>query len=121
MIKTISIPPKGSTVFSPTLFVANGSYFKKISVEDILYLKAAKDYTMVITSSEKYLSSLGISYLEEKLDPWIFKRVHRSFIVNLSHVSELHKEFGKTYLVMKNGLELNVGRCYGSNLKQLLI
>lgn len=121
MTESFTIQTAPEMNYSPTLFVSTGTCFKKVAVTDIIYLKAAKDYTLIYTEAEKYLSSWGIGYLEDKLNPQLFKRVHRSFIVNLGHVNELHREFGKTYLVMKGGVELNVGRCYGESLKQLLI
>ncbi len=110
-----------AAIYSPTLFVADGASYKKINVEDIIYIKAARDYSLIYTTTGEYLSSFGISFIEERLDPLRFCRVHRSFIVNLDYVTELCRESGKTYLILKNGCEVNIGRYYMGSIKQLII
>jgi LytTR family transcriptional regulator, CO-responsive transcriptional regulator RcoM len=70
-----------------------------IEVQDTLRLESNDHYTWIVTSSGRYLSNLSLSDLEERLDPTVFFRCHRSHIVNLRHVSEIERDGDSLYLV----------------------
>jgi two-component system LytT family response regulator len=59
--------------------------------------------------------------LEDKLDPTIFQRVHRSTIVNLDRVSKvcshMNSEF---YLQLNNGSSVKMSRSYKDKVKHFL-
>lgn len=103
------------------IMIEHQKRFRNIAVQDILYLKANGDYTEIFTKDMSYLSSFGISAVSQKFDPNKFVRIHRSIIVNISCVRELYRDIGKTFLVLDNGLEFNVGRSYLSAIKNLII
>ncbi|WP_299248130.1 LytTR family DNA-binding domain-containing protein [uncultured Aquimarina sp.] len=91
-----------------------------IAVEEIIRVEAYGDYSKLITIEGTYLSNFGISILEEKLDPSIFIRVHRSSIINLNKVKELNK-YTKTYdIVMHNQDVVRVSRGYMDNIKKIM-
>jgi len=46
-----------------------------------------------------YLSNLSLSDLEDRLDPAMFFRCHRSHIVNLRHVTEIERDGDSLHLV----------------------
>lgn len=60
----------------------------KVELGQIIYIEGLKDYVKVwLTGKEKPLLSLiSLKALEEKLPASRFMRVHRSFIVSLSHI-----------------------------------
>ena len=66
-----------------------------IAVGDIIWIEAYGDYSKLHTTTSTFVSNYGISGLEEKLNPKSFLRVHRSSIINLDKVKELHK-YGKS-------------------------
>lgn len=56
-----------------------------IRCRDVYYIEGVRNYTYVHTSIARFLSRLTLGVLEQKkIDG--FKRVHRSFIVNMTHV-----------------------------------
>jgi two-component system LytT family response regulator len=114
-----NIPANGA--YPERMMVETGKRFRNIDVADIIYLKAERDYTGIYTASGTFLSSFGISNIAKRFDPNRFIRVHRSFIVNIFHVKELYRDISKTFLVMDNGEEINVGRNYLSEVKKLII
>jgi two-component system, LytTR family, response regulator len=103
------------------IMVEHQKRFKNISVHDIMYLKADGDYTGIYTEKMSFLSSFGISVIAQKFDPTKFVRIHRSVIINLDYVRELYRDIGKTYLVLHNGLEFNVGRSYLPAIRSFIV
>jgi two-component system, LytTR family, response regulator len=78
---------------------------------EIIYLEADENYTtLYLVGGKKYVSSKGIKAFEEKLDTHMFFRIHKSFIINISHHL---KEFNRTegnVAVMSNGAQVPVSR-----------
>lgn len=109
----------GSNYYEKIL-LENGSKMISIHINDIAYLEAEKDYTRVFTSGKTYLSNFGIGMLEQKLNPSLFIRIHRSHIVNINHIHEVYKENGDTYLVLKNEVLLKVSKSYTENIKKIM-
>ncbi|SHI61811.1 LytR/AlgR family response regulator transcription factor [Aquimarina spongiae] len=91
-----------------------------VAVDEIIRVEAYGDYSKLITNNGTYLSNFGISVLEEKLDPSVFIRVHRSSIINIHNVKELIK-YTKSYdVVMQNDDVVRVSRGYMDNIKKLM-
>ena len=91
-----------------------------VAVDEIIRVEAYGDYSKLITNKGTHLSNFGISVLEEKLDPSVFIRVHRSSIINIHNVKELIK-YTKSYdVVMQNDDVVRVSRGYMDNIKKLM-
>ena len=91
-----------------------------ISLDNVIRIEAFGDYSKLVTKDNTYVSNYGISTLEEKLNSSVFIRVHRSSIINLNAVKELHK-YSKSYdVTMKNGDVVRVSRGYMENIKKLM-
>jgi len=110
----------------------NGSYTKRIvfksrgrilflPVAEIRWIAAEENYVRLRTASESHLLRETMSHLTEKLDPEMFLRVHRSFIVNLQYVKEVRtgKE-GESAVLMADGQRIGVSRGYRSRIQDLL-
>lgn len=92
-----------------------------IKCEDIIWIEAYGDYSKIHTASQVYLSNFGISDLEEKLNPRLFLRVHRSSIINMEKVKELNK-YGKSYdVTMDSGEIVRVSRGYMDVIKKITL
>ncbi len=51
-----------------------------------------KDYILITTVSGKFITHMTMTYLADLLPDDQFRRVHRSFIINLAHVTVWGKE-----------------------------
>lgn len=67
-----------------------------LNVGDIYHVVAKDDYSYIYTDGERYLSTLSLADLENKLGAQGFFRVHRRFLVNLAHVQEVAPMYGGT-------------------------
>ncbi len=88
-----------------------------LPVSDIRWISAEENYVRISTQGETHLLRETMAHLEEKLDPEMFLRVHRSSIVNLQHVKEVRTEGDGDYaVVLVNGEKLTMSRGYRSRI-----
>lgn len=92
-----------------------------IPTDQIVQIKAEGNYARLTTNDGSYLSSYGISKLEEKLNPQQFIRVHRSTIINITSVKEVYTYPSSYEVVMKNGDVVKVSRSYLDNIRKLIV
>ncbi|WP_405330226.1 LytR/AlgR family response regulator transcription factor [Leeuwenhoekiella sp. LLG6367-2.1] len=69
--------------------IKSGYDLNKVKLSDILYIESESEYVMFYLKNRKILSYLSLKKLENTLPSHSFMRVHRSFIVNINHVSGL--------------------------------
>lgn len=103
-----------------TVLVECGSKLITIALKDVIFMEADKDYTWMHTASKSYLSNFGISQLEKRLAKAQFLRIHRSYLININHIKEVHKEGASAQLITSNNCTINVSRTYMPALKQLI-
>ena len=68
------------------IFIKTGYEHIRIATDDILYIKSDADYTELMLSHKKHLSSEPLRNWLEILDPQQFARVHKSYIVNTARI-----------------------------------
>lgn len=101
-------------ILRDSFFIKSGSKLLKVKVEDILWIGLAQDrYCDVVTAERRYQVRASLNQLEEKLDPQMFIRIHRSTIVNLNAINGLD-EADMTIEVV--GTELPLGSVYKNDL-----
>ncbi|MEI4801862.1 LytR/AlgR family response regulator transcription factor [Bacillus sp. NPDC077411] len=92
-----------------------------VNIEDIVYAGLLDGKVIVKTICDTYVTNDTLAILEKKLPQVNFLRVHRSFIVNVNHISEIQPWFNSTYnLIMKEDSKVPVSRTYAKELKKLL-
>lgn len=92
-----------------------------VPMQEIDWLEADANYVRVHAGQETHIVREKIGDLEAKLDPQVFLRVHRSFIVNVDRIRELVPCDGSGYIVvLRGGKEVPCGRTYHPNLHRLL-
>jgi two-component system LytT family response regulator len=75
------------------------------------WIEAADDYVQLHAGAETHLVRERLSDLEDRLDPEQFARIHRSTIVNIERVRELHPLFrGDSIVVLEGGTRLRLSR-----------
>ncbi len=76
-------------ILSDRIFVRNREKMIKIMVADILYMEADRNYSRIVTKQKEYLLSVTLKTIEEKLSGDYFMRVHRSYLINITHIDEV--------------------------------
>lgn len=91
---------------------------KRLPFESIEYLQADHDYVRVFAQSGYYYVHRTLEGLYAKLTPGRFARVHRSFVVNLAQVTEVHRRSrGLLELILNSGVRVPVGRTYAAAVR----
>lgn len=91
--------------------------------DDILFFQSEFKYTTVVSKSARYVLETPLVELEARLDPSRFLRIHRSSIVNISHITALkHLNDGKTEVYLKDSpIAIRASRSYSLKLKSIWI
>lgn len=77
---------------TPDFFIRCDGKYTRIDTRDIRYIESLKNYVRIVTTTGSYLALISMRQLEEELPPATFCRVHRSYIVSLSHISSFDHE-----------------------------
>ena len=72
-----------------SLIVKKNRVTQKIPYSNIDFIEGSSSYVTYMTSSGKITTTGILKQLEETLNPEVFVRVHRSFLVNITKVSKL--------------------------------
>jgi two-component system, LytTR family, response regulator len=112
---------EGSRRYVSRLPVRTGSRIQVVLADDIEWIAAAGDYAELHCGAHRHLVRETMASLEQKLDPDKFLRIHRSRIVRLGCVRELHAMDNHEYVVkLSDGSEHRSSRRYARRLDQWL-
>ena len=109
------------TAFPEKVLIENGNRMISLDVNTINWMEPEGDYTRLHTTEKSYLSNYGIGTLEQKLNPAVFARIHRSAIININLVKEVFKDTNGYYVVLQNGASHKVGRNYVEVIKKFIL
>lgn len=97
-----------------------GKHIKVIPVDRIKYIEAQDDYVMIHSCEGSHLKEKTMKYYESVLNPNEFVRIHRSYIVKVSEITQLELYKKDSYLaVLKDGSKLKASRTGYRKLKEL--
>ena len=92
-----------------------------VRTDDVDWIEAADNYVRVHAGATSYLVRESLRALEAKLDPAVFLRIHRSFMINVDAIRELQPWFhGDHVVILRNGARLMCSRRYDERLRRLL-
>lgn len=94
-----------------------GSKYFFVAVGEILFISSAEKYVELHTAKGKYLVRDTMNNVEESLDPEMFARIHRSYIVNIEQIKEMQPWSHGDYLViLKSGDKIQMSRRFRDRL-----
>lgn len=106
---------------SQRIVVKNGSKIKIIPAQEIFYLEAADDYVKIHTKEGYFLKNKTMNHFEQVLDPQLFVRSHRSYIVNMQQITRIDPfEKDNHIAILRSGAKVPVSRNGYVKLKQVL-
>lgn len=88
--------PEGS---HEKLIIRGKEEINLVDVNDIIMIERNDGMTRIVTAEEVLLTSQSLGSFEEKLDPKIFIRCHKSYIIRVDAVKKLETYGRWTYIV----------------------
>lgn len=89
------------------IFINSGKKQIKIILQDVLYIESLREYINIHMKTETFTFKMPISKIEEALNPKMFTRIHKSYIISRSKI-----EVKSANIIQINGKKLPVGRTY---------
>lgn len=87
-----------------------------INLKSILYISAQQGYTEVWTAKDTYRSDYSLIMWEELLDPKLFFRCHKKYLVNISQIKQLSDD-----ILLTSGDIVEVSRRKYPELRELYL
>ncbi|TDC03632.1 response regulator transcription factor [Nonomuraea longispora] len=112
------VPVEGGE--TDTIPVELGGVTRFVSSADVIYVEARGDYARLHTAGGSHLVRIPLATLEERWASAGFMRVHRSHLVAVKHIEELHIDSGKC-TVRVGDTEIPVSRRHTRELRDLLV
>jgi DNA-binding LytR/AlgR family response regulator len=78
-----------------------------VKPEEILYVEAFDNYAKVFTPTNSYIVSHTLKSIEDKLVPYGFDRVHKSYLINTEKISRISE--GSVFF---EEIPIPIGRAY---------
>jgi len=110
------------TSFCQELVIKNSDNEKVLlPVNTIRWIDAAGDYMCVHTDQETHIVRVTMKKLESQLDERVFKRIHKSTLVNVNCIKSIRAlRNSESILELGNDIHLKVSRNFSSAIQQLL-
>ena len=100
-------------------FVKADKKLIKVDFDDIIYIEGLKDYVIIRQETGRVITLQTMKSLETKLPDTIFKRVHRSYIVNINKINAV---VGNMLEVTEKGQtkHIPIGKNYREDLLNII-
>jgi two-component system, LytTR family, response regulator len=107
--------------FAERIVVKDGTRVTLIPCAKLDYAESQDEYVALASEGKKHLKQQTIASLEASLDPKLFVRIHRSYLVNLERVVRI-EPYGKDsrMAILATGARLPVSKTGYARLKTLL-
>lgn len=97
------------------ILVKNEYKMINLQVKDIIYIEGKGNYVSLFTTKSKILTLQTMKNLESFLHPYLFVRVHKSFLVSFHHVDAIDNN-----TIWIRNMEIPIGDSYRDSLKAFL-
>jgi two-component system, LytTR family, response regulator len=103
------------------LSVRTGARIVLVDLRTVDWLEAADNYVRLHCGGREYVVRDTLASLERQLDPDCFVRIHRSTVVQIDRIRELHPaSHGDMDVILRDGSRLTLSRTWRPRARQLL-
>ena len=82
-----------------SLLVKGRESMSFVDIQDIILVQRENNSTVIYTKQDSFTTSAGLGDIEAKLDPDVFLRSHKSYIINVSKIKKIEPYGRWTYIV----------------------
>lgn len=104
------------------LLVRDRNQVHVLALESVACVEAQDDYICIYCEDNKrYLKTQSLSDLEARLDPALFVRVHRSWLINLRHLKSIERLAKDSFVaVLHSGQQIPISRAGHERIRALI-
>ena len=118
-MEKLSMRKEGVEEQNEFMFVKADKKLVKINYDDVLYIEGLKDYVIIKMEEGRVVTLQTLKSLEKKLPSHIFRRIHRSYILNLNKIKAL---VGNMVEIVEEGesKKIPIGKNYRDDLLEVI-
>jgi two-component system, LytTR family, response regulator len=91
------------------LAIPTSEGYSFLNSSEIMYCQADLNYTLIHTSkNERLISSKNLKEFEELLNPSVFFRCHKSYIINLNYIKKFNRSDSVVYMANETSIDIAV-------------
>ncbi|UHA71668.1 LytR/AlgR family response regulator transcription factor [Paenibacillus sp. 481] len=110
-----------SSIHACKLALPNENVTHYVMPEHIIFLEKQDKHVRVVTTQGTYFTTRTLQELERRLEPYLFFRCHKSFVISMRHAEQLSTYTTGTFnLLMSEGSTVPVSRNYVKELRYKL-
>jgi len=103
------------------IVVKSGRKIHVIPADSIYYIESQDDFVMIYCAEGHFMKQKTMKFFEQHLDEQQFVRIHRSYLLNLSAISEIQQYEKESWIVLtRQGAKLKVSKGGYAVLKEKL-
>ena len=111
----------GDSAFDTEFWLKSSAGIVRVPVDAIDFVSSEDDYVAIHTATGSHLMRGSIRRFEDRIEPDLFVRIHRRWLVRKAAIAEVRKaKLGSAEVVLRNGKRLPAGRVYVKQLRQLI-
>jgi DNA-binding LytR/AlgR family response regulator len=111
----------GDPAYETEFWLRSSSGLVRVPVDAIDYVSSADEYISIHTPFGAHLMRGSIRQFTHRVEPGLFVRVHRRWLVKRSAIAELStRALGRAEVVLRNGQRLPAGRVHMKQLRHLV-
>ncbi len=102
-------------------YIKSDRKYVRLFFSDIHYIKGLKDYVMIYTDKDKFMTAMNVGTAYKKLPKDHFARVSKSYIINVNKITQIDTDF-----IFLGDVDIPLGNSYkeefiGTYVKDKLI
>ena len=90
------------------IYIRADRQYVKVPFKDIRYIEGMKNYAMIYTTKDKYMTAISLQLITEQLPATQFARINKSFIVNIDFIERITQDF----IILDKKLDLPFGKAF---------
>lgn len=117
IVRALRAARQGDHAYESEFWLKSSGGLVRVPVDSIESVSSEDEYIAIHTASGSHLMRGSIRQFSERVEPGLFVRIHRRWLVKQTAIAELRgRKFGPAEVVLRSGRRLPAGRVY---LKQL--
>ena len=110
---------EANSPFETEFWLRGAAGLVRVPVDAIDCVSSEDEYVAIHTAGGSHLMRSSIRQFEGRVEPQLFVRVHRRWLVRRTAIAELRTpRFGRAEVVLRNGKRIPAGRVYLKQLRQ---